>query len=50
MTQLTLTEQDIKQLVDFIQEIPTKYGMHLINYLNQKIQEQTPVDDKTSLD
>ena len=37
---LLLTETEIKELDAFIQDLPTKYGFPLLNYLNKKIQEQ----------
>lgn len=37
---LTLNEQEVKDLDKFIQEIPTKYGMPLLNFINVKIAEQ----------
>jgi hypothetical protein len=37
---LTLTEQDIKQLNDFLQEMPLKHGLPLLNFFNAKAAEQ----------
>lgn len=37
---LTFNEQEIKDLDKFIQEMPTKYGMPLLNFINSKITEQ----------
>lgn len=39
---ITLTEKDIKELDSFFQEMPTKYGLQLINFFNAKMQEQSP--------
>jgi hypothetical protein len=45
---LTFNEQEVKDLDKFIQEMPTKYGMPLLNFINSKITEQVkkeiPVD------
>lgn len=38
-TSITLDAQDIQSLNDFIQEIPTKYGVSLINFLNQAVRK-----------
>lgn len=37
---LTFNEQEVKDLDKFIQEMPTKYGMPLLNFINAKITEQ----------
>lgn len=37
---LTFNEQEVKDLDKFIQEMPTKYGMPLLNFINAKIAEQ----------
>lgn len=37
---LILSEKEINEINLFIQEMPVKYGLPLINYLNLKIQEQ----------
>jgi len=37
---LKLSEEDLKKLNQFIQEMPTKYGLPLINFLNAKLAEQ----------
>lgn len=39
---LTLNQQEIKEMQDYINELPTKYGVPLLNYLNMKIQQQNP--------
>lgn len=36
---ITLSEQNVKELDAFIQEMPTKYGLPLIQFFN-KIKEQ----------
>jgi len=38
---LQLDEKSISELNNFIQEMPTKYGLPLLNFLNTKIQEQS---------
>ena len=48
---ITLTEKDLKDLNEFIQELPVKYGMPLINFLNTKAQEQsTPAPASATTD
>lgn len=37
---LTLTEKDINELNDFLQEMPLKHGLPLFNFFNSKITEQ----------
>jgi hypothetical protein len=37
---LILTEEDLKQINNFIQELPLKHGLPLFNFLNEKILEQ----------
>ena len=36
---LTLSEKDLKDLDTFIQELPLKHGLPLLNFLNSKIKE-----------
>jgi len=38
---LTLNEKDLKDLNAFIQELPLKHGLPLLNFINAKMQEQT---------
>ena len=38
---LQLDEKSINELNAFLQEMPTKYGLPLLNFLNTKIQEQS---------
>lgn len=35
---IILTEQDLKELDTFIQELPVKFGLPLINFFNSKKQ------------
>ena len=37
---LTLNEQDLKDLNAFIQDLPVKFGLPLLNFINAKIQAQ----------
>lgn len=34
---ITLSEQEVKELQDYCLEMPGKYGISIINFLNQKI-------------
>ena len=43
---LTLTAEDLKELDVFIMDLPTKYGMPLINFINSKIAEQKSKEEK----
>jgi ABC-type molybdate transport system ATPase subunit len=38
---LQLDEKSLNELNNFLQEMPTKYGLPIINFLNAKIQEQS---------
>jgi hypothetical protein len=50
---LTLNEKDLKDLNAFIQELPLKHGLPLLNFINAKMQEQTkevtpaPIEEKS---
>jgi len=37
---LTLIEKDLQELNNYIQELPLKHGLPLLNFLNSKIEEQ----------
>ena len=39
---LQLDEKSLNELNNFLQEMPTKYGLPIINFLNGKIKEQSP--------
>jgi hypothetical protein len=42
---LQLDEKSLNELNNFLQEMPTKFGLPIINFLNAKIKEQTaPVE------
>ena len=42
---VTLNEEQIKALEAWAQELPTKYGMSLIQFLAQQVQEQNPKEE-----
>ena len=47
---LTLNEKDLKDLNAFIQELPLKHGLPLLNFINAKMKEQAeeaPKEDTT---
>lgn len=37
---LILSEEKLKELNLFIQEMPTKYGVHLLQFFNKILEEQ----------
>jgi hypothetical protein len=39
---ITLSEEKLKELDMFIQEMPTKYGLPLIKFINEIIEKQKP--------
>jgi hypothetical protein len=39
---MNLTEEHLKQLDAFIQEMPVKFGLPLLNFLSKIAQEQNP--------
>jgi hypothetical protein len=39
---ITLNEEKLKELDMFIQEMPTKFGLPLIQFINKIIEEQKP--------
>ena len=39
---INLSEDNLKELNAFIQEMPTKYGVPLIQFLNKLIEDQKP--------
>lgn len=43
---ITLNETQLKELEAFIQEMPTKFGLPLLNFLNKIAQEQKPEEPK----
>jgi hypothetical protein len=38
--QIVLDQKALSELNNFIQELPLKYGLPLVNFINQKIKEQ----------
>ena len=42
---IQLTEQNLKELETFINEIPTKYGIPLLEFFAKLAQEQKPKDE-----
>ena len=40
MKQLTLNEQQLKSLDALLQELPMKYGVPIVNFLNEAIKAQ----------
>ena len=42
---ITLTEDQIKMLEQWANELPTKYGMSVIQFLAQQVQEQNPKEE-----
>lgn len=36
---INLTEEEVKSLMLFIEELPTKYGIPMVNFFNPKIEE-----------
>ena len=51
---ITLNEQEVQNLVNFVNDMPTKYGLPLINFINSKLsqknQPQPTNDDENELD
>ena len=43
---LVLTDKDLEQLNAFIQEMPLKHGLPLLNFLNAKLVEQAKAVQK----
>lgn len=44
---IQLSEEKLKELDMFIQEMPVKYGLPLIQFINKIIEEQKPVIERT---
>jgi len=45
---ITISEEKLKELEAFIQEMPTKFGLPLIQFINQIIEEQKPIPEETT--
>jgi hypothetical protein len=43
---ITLNEEQVKQLDAFIQDMPTRYGLPLTQFLSKLAQEQNPEEAK----
>lgn len=43
---ITLNEEQVKQLDAFIQDMPTRYGLPLTQFLSKLAQEQNPSQEK----
>ena len=43
---ITLNETQLKELEAFIQEMPTKFGLPLLNFLNKIAQEQNSAKEE----
>jgi hypothetical protein len=43
---ITLNEEQLKQLDAFIQDLPTRYGLPLTQFLSKLAQEQNPEEVK----
>jgi hypothetical protein len=43
---MNLTEEHLKQLDAFIQEMPTKYGLPLLEFFAKLANEQKPKEEK----
>jgi hypothetical protein len=46
---LTLTSETLQELDKFIQDMPVKYGLPLLNFINAKIQEQNELPEVPKL-
>lgn len=44
---LTLTAETLQELDKYIQDMPVKYGLPLLNFINAKIAEQNKVPELT---
>ena len=47
---ITLNEEQVKQLDAYFQEMPTKYGLPLIQFLSKLAQEQNPEEVKEEVE
>ena len=43
---ITLSEEKLKELDMFIQEMPTKFGLPLMQFINKLIEEQSPKEEE----
>jgi hypothetical protein len=42
---VVLDEKALTELNNFLQELPVKFGLPLLNFINQKIKEQNPTEE-----
>jgi hypothetical protein len=47
---ITLNEDQVKQLDAFIQDMPTRYGLPLTQFLSKLAQEQNPQEVNTEVE
>lgn len=47
---ITLNEEDLKQLDAFIQDMPTRFGLPLTQFLSKLAQEQNPQEVKPEVE
>lgn len=47
---LTLDQNALQELNNFIQEMPVKYGLPLLNFINAKLKEQLPKEEVVKLE
>ena len=45
MTDIKITKEQLEDLVKFINQIPTQWGLPLVNFFAQLQQEQTPKEE-----
>jgi hypothetical protein len=43
---INLSEQNLKELETFINEMPTKYGLPLLEFFGKLAKEQKPTEEK----
>jgi len=43
---ITLTEKELQDLMKFIEEIPTKYGIPLVQFFNEKVEQSKVKPDE----
>jgi hypothetical protein len=42
---VVLDEKSLTELNNFLQELPVKFGLPLLNFINQKIKEQNSTEE-----
>jgi len=43
---INLTEKELQDLIKFIDEIPTKYGIPLVQFFNEKVEQSKVKPDE----